>query len=295
MVGGAMKLAILLALCLALTPGCASSAAAPTVRSQVDRVVADEWVQWLVRRRASPLPALVPPLGGADAFLSSLQGSIRKDRDVGFGARLVRLAVDVGYTTCWVDVLIHKDTVARLEMRFSSPGSPKWPVIEATLLEVWPQLRPAEKGLEYVYGDPVAQRALDAQRARALGKPSGAKVPLGLRAALSTLTDAFGELSVGSVCGYAGREPPGRTAVTALANAGRLDLIGDVLRGPNLEGRVYAALELLMAQATRGWALPPADRAAISAIRKLETPVSVCEGCLFGSRSAVELLGLDSF
>ena len=72
--------------------------------------------------------------------------------------------------------------------------------------------------------------------------------------------------------------------------AKRWDLIGNVLRGLNPEGRVHAAEALLERERKTGKALPERDRAAVEQVRALTVAISACSGCEVYDTTAAKLL-----
>jgi hypothetical protein len=66
----------------------------------------------------------------------------------------------------------------------------------------------------------------------------------------------------------------------ALRRARRLDLIRNVLRGPNPEARFYA-----MTAIERLRAATPEDRAVFTRIKALPIKITNCTGCMFSSGS----------
>lgn len=119
----------------------------------------------------------------------------------------------------------------------------------------------------------VARRA-DAERGRLLGTVEPADVPRALRPAYETLTSRFEPLFFSRTwCGKGGGPTPGGLAMKALSDAARLDLIRQVLRGPNEGGRLLAAEELLVQGVAN-----QADKETIVVLRQLTPVVETCAG-----------------
>ncbi|MBE7478984.1 MAG: hypothetical protein HS104_03190 [Polyangiaceae bacterium] len=130
----------------------------------------------------------------------------------------------------------------------------------------------------------VVERA-DAERARLLGKVKSTEVPFALRQAYETLTSRFAPLVFARSCGKGDGETPGGAAIKALADAQRLDLIRQVLRGPNEGGRLLAAEELILQGAAN-----EADSQTIAQLRLLTPVVESCSGCSRGPSEVGPLL-----
>jgi hypothetical protein len=88
---------------------------------------------------------------------------------------------------------------------------------------------------------PAAQEAGDRVSAL-LGSQLPVDVPADLAASYSVLLSPTAELPLGYDCGFT--VPRGLAAARALRDAGRVDLLRNVLRGLNPEGRYYAARAL---------------------------------------------------
>ncbi len=120
----------------------------------------------------------------------------------------------------------------------------------------------------------------DAARAKVLGAPREVDVPESLGRAYKALTSRDAIVTVGESCGLVATTTVGAIATELLVTAGRRDLLGNALRGPNPGGRAHGALGLL--------ALPPlvpADREAIEALRR--EPHDVSLSC-FGSSAVAD-------
>ena len=79
---------------------------------------------------------------------------------------------------------------------------------------------------------------------------------------------------VGFSCGLSAHETEEHVAVRTLEEAGRFDLLRNVLRGPNAEARILAARSLLA-----HLPLDPSDAATISALEAMPQKVETCSGC----------------
>lgn len=208
-------------------------------------------------------------------------------RDAGFGAHHIGFSLWLGTSSVEVEVVTASDptwqptpvlAVRALHARLDDPhvGAAE----RAQILAAWgPNARSDASTVVYVWRDEAGLAALAERRAAQLGAPPSAEVPADLQGPYARLTSPFGESSVGVSEGIDGAHPEGVTDVAALLRAGRIDLLRRVLRGPNPEGRIYAAWALRRAQ---GEPLSPADAETISRVRASKHHVNVAEGCSSG-------------
>jgi hypothetical protein len=137
-----------------------------------------------------------------------------------------------------------------------------------------------------------------AAREAALGPMIAVEVPKDLSAPYELLMSAARSVVFGSHCGYLGIDPPGKDAMTRLVAARRWDLVGNVLRGPNAGGRLYAATAIIEragakigrdeVEAIR--ALSPEDARTLLALARDTTSVDTCSGCTSSISSSAKLL-----
>jgi hypothetical protein len=100
------------------------------------------------------------------------------------------------------------------------------------------------------------------------------------------LTSPYEDVTFGWRCGHAGEPTSGSEAVRAIQQAGRRDLLRNIMPGPSPAGRAFAAATLLRSSDP----LAAEDRASIEAIRTLPPRVTMCQGCdPHGSTAAAEL------
>jgi hypothetical protein len=271
---------------------------APTAAGSAPRGAASEVrLDWLERDLAvARLLTDVLPRAGQAASLASFRDALgevneRGDEDIGCGARRTQLAKYGGHTTTWI-YLIVDDTGSEpmiAELHLSQSGSMRdtWPHYADRLGAEWGDLATlGENGFDYGYVDERASERLRLARAQRLGVSAHASVPAELEHAFQVLTEARHVYDVGQVCYYGGSEPIGRTAIEALNQSGRVDLVRSVLRGANPEGRVYAAEALQAA----GW-VDGSDARVIETLRSWnEVPISTCSGCFVTKSVAAELL-----
>jgi hypothetical protein len=212
------------------------------------------------------------------------ESSGEEERELGFGAQRVRFGQSNGYTHFYLDLFIFNERVGFYELGVS--GSIKsWPRIRTALIAAWwenggGEYEEDEGGLVQQKTFPAVFQAYQQAVAAALGELKPVTVPTALRDGYEYLLSPLENSYVGKGgCGYEGEVPAGRKAMDALLQAGRMDLIENVLRGYNPGGRVYAALAFLEQQRRGVW-LPPEVQETIRKLSALKITITTCEGCL---------------
>ena len=117
------------------------------------------------------------------------------------------------------------------------------------------------------------------------------KVSSEINKAFAVLTGSK-KLIIGRVCGRAGKDPDGLSAIRVLAKYKRYDLISKALNGNNFEGKVYAAWAFLKLQ-KRGVKLSEAVKKVIEGLRNSDRRARTCMGCLLTEEKIMDILNLD--
>lgn len=107
------------------------------------------------------------------------------------------------------------------------------------------------------------------------------------------LTSPFSFITIGDACGWGAAPPTGYCAVVQLIRLNDLAALRRVMRGPNLEGRIYAWLALRRIAATEevGIDLAAAQRTIEGAA--LNSGVPTCGGCFADGSSPEAILKSD--
>lgn len=210
-------------------------------------------------------------------------------RDIGFGGAWHEFQFHGGYTTVVLQLITFDGRVAQLRGGYLGMPRARWKLLRGDLLAHWPaKTVDSEDGPAWSYVDHAVFDAFEAKVHAALGPRIEQKVPAELAADYALLTDPLNDLRFGTMCGDGGDKPLGRVAIEHLAGAADGDHLVNVLRGDNPVGRVYAAEALL---ARRGIAdLNEPDKATIAAIKRLDIPIAVCDGCELSDSRASKLL-----
>ncbi len=161
--------------------------------------------------------------------------------DLGFGATKFNVRKAHGYTSLSIEAFVFKGTIGSYKLELdSSPEN--WPRIRERLIELWrqnngPSFEEGEGGLIHIERDDSVLLKYQAAVSAELGELKSAAISAELQKSFDSLTQPMEIDNVGS--------SDGEMAITALVNAERFDLVENVLRGFNPNGRIYAARELL--------------------------------------------------
>ena len=208
--------------------------------------------------------------------LERVKSQLRKDwhveeTDLGFKGKYLELEKGWGYSKGYIHALVYDGRVARYEAGIES-YSDEWPQIRDRVFEKWK----AEKGPEVTEGEHgfVFRRTLtgvlaeyEANVGAILGKLTNASVAPELSKYYATLIDPMENETLSGTHRNEG--------VEALANAKRIDLLENVLRGYNPGARVLAAVTLLE-QESGGLHLSPETHAAIGVVMNLNIDLHAC-------------------
>ena len=237
-------------------------------------------VLWLMRQA-------LPPEGAEEQFVGRLRalqavlGNVQKARmgwrmtdtyghggDLGFGIR--RTSVDLmtpAGVACSFDFASHRERLLDVRIECSAARG----IAPAARAALGPAFQPIPACAHCSSFWRINYRWLDAWAAprdamsAALGRVPETPPPGTLSTAFERLTSPLERLIV-----WKGSEGHGYEDMEALVQAKRYDLLRQVLRGPNPEGRAYAALALRYAGA-----LDASDRRTVDALRRASPNIAV--------------------
>jgi len=215
-------------------------------------------------------------------FLEKLKASDTKEEDIGFGARRLRLAAYGGYTTTWVTVISWKGGVGPIEVDCHEGDAETWAALRDRIKAEYKGRDPevGDTGLRVLVGARAGPDGFREERNKVLGPPLGIDPPPVLEKAYLLLWSPTSNLQYGWYEGEGGDPPDGRVAVEKiLAHERGRALLEDILRGPNPEGRVYAA-EALLRLEKKGGKLGEQEKRNIEWVRKSSVKIWVARGCL---------------
>ena len=214
--------------------------------------------------------------------LTTIFGHDPRTTDLGFGGRTFAFSKASGYTYLRVNGFAFNDTIGSYEISLDCSS---WSKVSSVLTDAWKRSSDLEF-TEWKYGisherefpDVIAgfKTAVSTQ----LGELQPVIVPSHLKDAYESLVSLRNNSVIGpGPCGFAGTTPQGKRAVDTLVVANRLDLIGNILKGYNPGGRMYAALALIAMQ-RKGTELPPDLLQALDVIRNMDIQLETCLGCI---------------
>jgi len=93
----------------------------------------------------------------------------------------------------------------------------------------------------------------------------------------------------GHICYYGASKPKGKKAVEKIVNAKRFDMLLNIIRGYNPEGRAYGVEALMIAYSKDASILNQEDKDAIKKIINSNIWINTCAGCLGQQRSYIEV------
>jgi hypothetical protein len=207
--------------------------------------------------------------------------SAEEDRDIGFGARRLRLAVYGGYTTTWITLLSREGAVGPLEVSCHEDQPDVWAALRDRIGAAYKGHEPEidDRGLRLRRGARADPEGFRTERSRILGPPLGIDPHPSIENAYLLLWSPTSDLVYGWMHGEGGDPPAGRDAVERiLAHEQGEALLDDILRGPNPEGRLYAA-EALLRLEKRGKKPGEQARKNIGWVRKSDVKIHVARGC----------------
>ena len=107
-----------------------------------------------------------------------------------------------------------------------------------------------------------------------LGAPEKVSAQDDILDAYHKLMSPHESYEVGRACGAGGNRPRGHVAMSSLVEAKRSDLLRNVLRGPNPEGRVFAGIGLEQLDL-----LSEADLKTVVVLMNTPVRINSCRGC----------------
>lgn len=243
----------------------------------------------VARRIAAALP--VGDVALVD-FLRKLEPSeTREDRNIGFGARRVRVAIHGEHTTTEVTVLAFKDRVGPLQVLCRGDEA-VWETLGPEVAKAYGRKAALvdRKGLSLRIGSPADPAGFCDARKEVLGPRLKEDPHPDLEDAYYYLWSPLHDVVYGWQQGDGGEEPEGRKAIEKiLAHESGQPLLLDLLRCPNPESRLYAA-EALLRMERKGATLPEEVRRAIDWVSRSDVPIQVCEGCEISWKRATDAL-----
>lgn len=253
--------------------------------SAADDAIHEDWITrdvQVVERVAAAVPLRRTAV---DELLKMLQPDSReKDQDIGFGLRRVRAALYGGYTTAWITIVGCDGRVESISVHSSHVGPAVWGRLREPLAQGW-EARGGHLGdgvFDGEFHEPGIAEKCSRRRVAQLGTAVSIEPDAEVADAYRILSSPLSQLVFGTVCYESGHPPLGRTELETILGHESPDMaLGNIVRGPNPEGRVYAA-EGLLRLVQQGTTLSGETKRAIRWVYRSQTAIQVCDGC-FGS------------
>lgn len=239
------------------------------------------------------LPQLNPTEPLTIAKLKTIFGDKFSETELGFGGRTFAFSGAGGYAYLQVSGFAFNGEIGSYKISLESYLF--WPTVSGLLTDAWKrssdlEFKQGKWGLYYDREIPNVLTDFKRGVSSQLGELQVAAVP-------ADLNDAYEELvSVGNnsivspfECGFALVTPPGKKAIDALVKAERIDLIGNILKGYNPGGRVYAAVALIAMQ-RKGTELPQDLLRALEFVRAMDFEITTCQGCLMMPKKPKQII-----
>jgi hypothetical protein len=254
-----------------------------------------DWLQddcdmfWRVRSALPPDPDLA-------AFLKRFARGQRIDTvDLDFGFERRTMHLSGGYSSCAFMLASYEGRLLSMRVDCSShlPIAEMRPVAEEALGPAFDRDPPVDSYFWWhvSYDVPLQMEQAHAALEERLGSPglvmgTTDDIAGDLTRAYEMLMSPLEELTVGTTCGDGGGPAHGRLETDSLRAAGRIDLLRQILRGPNPEGRVYAARALAEMDA-----MNIDDQGITQWLAARPVSIQFCDGCIIFRRSSAEAFG----
>lgn len=219
-------------------------------------------------------------------------GDLLNNPDLGFGGHRFTFSKSGGYTSLRVKGFAFNGTIGEYEI---SVDDSDWSRIGPVLTAAWKRSSDLEfkewkEGIYHARETPDVVAGFKKAVSSQLGELQPVTVPHHLEEAYEELVSLGKNSRIGARgCGYGSVTPRGKTAIDALVRANRIDLIGNILKGYNPGGRMYAALALIAMQ-RKGTQLSPDVVHALDVVRAMDLELDTCDGCLLGHKTPKQII-----
>jgi len=244
----------------------------------------------IARRVAEALPPGEAPV--AEVVKRLEPNETEEDRDIGFGARRLRLAFYGGYTETRITIVVWKDRAEPVDLTCETDRPETWAEVRDGVESAYRPLDPKSgpRGLQVRIGHQAGPDGFREARTKALGPPLGVDPHPDLAKEYLWLWSPFSDVTYGTTAGFAGEPLRGRTAIEKiLAHRHGKPLLEDLLACPNPESRVYAA-EAWLRLERKGEKLAERVRKGIAWVRESDVEIHVARGCVMSWEPAQGIL-----
>ena len=225
---------------------------------------------------------------------------IRKNQDIGFGAKRITAVQYGGYISNWISICTFKDEIFYCNISISPSDAEKMELLGRrdtaifNLLEkYWTKMAFTQTSKSVItYEYKFANEDLFSQyingTTNELGEIPSLPIDSSIKNDYDILLFPFEEYDFGYYCYGAGYPPVERTAVEKVTE-NNPELLQNIIKGYSPEGRIYG-IEAMLNLAMEGkMELTPQDIAIIKKVLMLDIPINRCQGCMVSTITAKEL------
>lgn len=200
-------------------------------------------------------------------------------RATGFGATVVRGLLPGRLGNAMFAVVGHEGVVVSATITLSLHASTPDSVRAWAARALGSEFVGTDDGkLVLSWSDTDRMQRMHAARQRVLGPSPSVRVAADLTEAYAHLVSELGG-EIGSACGAAASPTQTHRMFRTIDETDDLDVLRSIMRGPNPEGRIYAARSLARRATDGSVQLTEQDEAAYAALSALSIPIRSCSGC----------------
>ena len=145
------------------------------------------------------------------------------------------------------------------------------------------------ESFKYVFIDEKIKSQFENEIAKDLGQINEIEINDDLKESYEILIDPMKNYDYGYSCYYGAIKPDGRKAIEKILEAKRFDLLKNIIRGFNPEGRAYGIEAFFIAYSKNKYIISKEDEDCIKKILKSNISINKCSGCDVFSSSYDEI------
>lgn len=197
-----------------------------------------------------------------------------------------------GFISHSINIASYKDTIFSMEINISGEDATvlkriakKNKKIALELKKNWKYSSEIDwnkkliENYKYVFVDKKIKSQFEKNIADDLGEIHDFEVNEELRESYEILIDPLSHYEFGYSCYYETSKPDGRKAIEKILEAKRFDLLKDIIRGYNPEGRAYGIEALFKINSENKSIISKEDKECIERILKSNIYINECSGC----------------
>jgi len=228
-----------------------------------------------------------------DEFKSKIQNlDIREEDSLWFNCKRIEATQYGGYISNWINLETINNKIFSLQIEVTREDAKilkmiaeEDEIVKKALTSNWTFSEKRKLKYEFNYENEELKKEFELLVEKKLGKIQEIEVKGELKEAYEILLNPIFNYDYGHHCYFGGTQPEGRIAIEKLVEAKRFDLIKNIIRGYNPEGRAYGIEVLLKAHSRRNRIINAEDENVIKWLLKTEFNVNSCSGCFVMSNS----------